>query len=502
MESTYQEGLPFQHHHAQPPQQQQESLSFLDVRARQPPIVQSYNPLEGTVGTKVFVYVSSTYDFTTPPETSLWLTFGTKRCYTNLTKLESRTPYFQYLLTVHAPTFDSTGWVDLSVALYLRMEDEAGQVLSTTEVGDFRYISVGQQQTYAPPQTVSRKRKSSVEHEITQAPAKRASTQHMRQSSREEIPAFSYTPAQGSPYSPYVQSAVSAETIPIPGPQEQAQKHAIYQQAPAQQLTYQYTRSPTVSQPNLQAPSPQTPSWSPSYAALSTQASRSPRTSTTSASTRSTIPTISSPARHSNPPLIRTSTLQHSPSSAVMSTGVLPSAGAFNPYAMYPHKAVLDIHGDLDSMAHDWTEQESAVKRRIVHFRRRQSGNTIHTSFKPVGQDERPPQSICISCIWWEERQECFVTSVDTIYLLEALVAVRFTVEEKNRIRRNLEGFRPLTVSKAKADSEEFFKIIMAFPNPKPRNIEKDVKVFPWKILAHALKKIIGKYVSLAHSTI
>jgi hypothetical protein len=30
------------------------------------------------------------------------------------------------------------------------------------------------------------------------------------------------------------------------------------------------------------------------------------------------------------------------------------------------------------------------------------------------------------------------VTSVDTIYLLESLVAVRFTVEEKNRIRRNL----------------------------------------------------------------
>jgi hypothetical protein len=78
---------------------------------------------------------------------------------------------------------------------------------------------------------------------------------------------------------------------------------------------------------------------------------------------------------------------------------------------------------------------------------------------------------------------------------LEQLVNVRFTVEEKNRIRRNLEGFRPLTVSKAKADSEDFFKIIMGFPNPKPRNIEKDVKVFPWKILSHALKKIISKYV-------
>lgn len=41
----------------------------------------------------------------------------------------------------------------------------------------------------------------------------------------------------------------------------------------------------------------------------------------------------------------------------------------------------------------------------------------------------------------------------------------------------------------------------MGFPSPKPRNIEKDVKVFPWDILGSALKKIIGKYVSLSRST-
>ncbi|KAI5295443.1 hypothetical protein KEM52_001368, partial [Ascosphaera acerosa] len=46
----------------------------------------------------------------------------------------------------------------------------------------------------------------------------------------------------------------------------------------------------------------------------------------------------------------------------------------------------------------------------------------------------------------------------------------------------------------SRPESEEFFKVIMGFPSPKPRNIEKDVKVFPWKVLAHALKKIIGKY--------
>lgn len=202
-----------------------------------------------------------------------------------------------------------------------------------------------------------------------------------------------------------------------------------------------------------------------------------------------------SPSNTPHPPLIRTSTLQQSPSPASTPSGA-PAAASFNPYAIYPHKAVLKINGDLDGMAEGWSKDEWGVKRRLVQFWRTQNGSIINTNFQPVAPEDRQPNSICISCIKWEGKDECYVTSVDTIYLLESLVAVRFTVEEKNRIRRNLEGFRPVTVSKGKSDSEDFFKLIMGFPNPKPRNIEKDVKVFPWKILSHALKKIIGKYVS------
>ena len=137
-------------------------------------------------------------------------------------------------------------------------------------------------------------------------------------------------------------------------------------------------------------------------------------------------------------------------------------------------------------------------RRRLVQFWRRQDGTTIYAAFRPLAQQDYPQaqQSIIISCIFREDKNECYVTSVDAIYLLEALVGTRFTVEEKNRIRRNLEGFRPITVSKSKTGSEDFFKLIMGFPNPKPRNIEKDVKVFPWDIIGQALKKIIGKYVS------
>lgn len=157
---------------------------------------------------------------------------------------------------------------------------------------------------------------------------------------------------------------------------------------------------------------------------------------------------------------------------------------------------MLQISGDLNTMNDKWTPTEREAGRRLVQFQRSQSGSTITATFEPVTLEERIPKSICVSCIYWEEKDDYYVTSVDTISLLESLVAVRFTVEEKNRIRRNLEGFHPATVSKTKAESEEFFKLIMGFPNPKPRNIEKDVKVFPWRILPTALKKIIGKYVS------
>ncbi|CAO3690329.1 unnamed protein product [Umbelopsis vinacea] len=185
--------------------------------------------------------------------------------------------------------------------------------------------------------------------------------------------------------------------------------------------------------------------------------------------------------------------LSDAPSEALLSTE--------NPYAQLLNKANLIIDGDLDSMAINWTAEEWSNRRRLVQFWRRQENNEIRCTFAPVAPADRQPNSIVVSCIYWEDRSECFITSVDTIFLLESLIGVRFTVEEKNRIRRNLEGFRPLTVSKTKPDSAEFFKLVMSFPNPKPRNIEKDVKAFHWKTLPLALKKIIGKYTASYSST-
>jgi hypothetical protein len=218
------------------------------------------------------------------------------------------------------------------------------------------------------------------------------------------------------------------------------------------------------------------------------------------------------------------------------SSGQLPPPSSYHPFAGVLSKANLKIMGDLEEMTWNWTPEEWANGRRLVQFWRRQHGasddersqeeNEVECGFEPIEQEayqqqrirenlatqkdatsiaagqKKKPSPLVISCIYWQERNDYFITSVDCIYLLEGLIGVQFTVEEKNRIRRNLEGFRPLTVSKCKPECADFFKLIMSFPHPKPRNIEKDVKVFAWKTLPTALKKIIRKYTPSYSSTV
>jgi hypothetical protein len=180
----------------------------------------------------------------------------------------------------------------------------------------------------------------------------------------------------------------------------------------------------------------------------------------------------------------------------LMRSSQLPSRPDFNIYDA--PKAEVHIAGDLATMAKGWSTEEWAAKRRLVKVWRRQDGHNIFLAFAPMPQVEWHAEKDCvvISCMFREERNSCWVTSVDMLYLLEAVIGTRFSVEEKNRIRRNLEGFRPQTVSKNKTTSDTFFRTIMTYPAPKPRNIEKDVKVFPWEVVAAAIKKIVSKYVS------
>lgn len=462
--------------------------SYSDASLSLPTVI-SFHPASGQEGSTFTVYVQSQTDLTADSRVFKFM-FGSFRCNATPGKSEDR-PSGVYTLMGHVPSSTLTGWIAAQVTVYLVIEDEEGQELHTAEIGTFTYTDVPTQPAYSP----AGKRKRSIDAE-DRGSSKRPTSQPLIRPKGEDYGVYSYTASGGSNigYSTYVtlipDSGNSTSIVPTDFPP--SSQYAT-QSSPR---NYTYNGYPASTETQAQAiVAPQhLPHWAHPYStpgAGSSVTGSIPPQSVAGSSSKMPPPTQSS--QESNPPLVRTSTLQTHQNT----TGSGP--GSFNPYGIYPHtsKAVLNIDGDLDSVAASpWTQEEIENKRKIVQFWRTQKGATINTNFAVVSTNERQPNSICISCIYWEEKGECYVTSVDCIYLLESLISVRFTVEEKNRIRRNLEGFRPMTVSKAKADSENFFKLIMAFPSPKPRNIEKDVKVFPWKILGMALKKIIGKYVS------
>lgn len=439
---------------------------MLGARSRQLPEIINYSPQRGCEGTRVLVQIQSPFDLHSSSYGTLYLVFGSKKCECVPHFLGFEGAAFQYGLSTEAPAFSCTGSPSYAVPIQVVLETSSDCPATTLQVGVWTYEHQPQ-----PSPGESRKRKfSSYSDNPAPAPPKRHVTSLAKAEPQEN---YSYRENKATSFSPYLQNLPHLSGFVTP----------FHAASIPRTGSAQYSAVSGTPQPAIRAPSPLTPAWSPSFVSVGNGRNGGLPMPQSIAQHRGP-----SPVRASNPTLIRTSTLQQGSG--------LGHNQSFNPYAMYPTKAILKLKGDLDTMAEGWTKQERESQRRLVQFTRTQVGSTIHADFKPVSLEERLPNTICISCIMWEGKDECYVTSVDTIYLLESLVAVRFTVEEKNRIRRNLEGFRPLTVSKAKADSEDFFKVIMGFPAPKPRNIEKDVKVFPWKILSHALKKIIGKYVS------
>ncbi|KAL2026490.1 hypothetical protein VTO58DRAFT_102470 [Aureobasidium pullulans] len=450
--------------------------SYMAAGSRTLPDIVSITPQRGPAGGRFIIYMNATEDLESNG-VSFIVSFGTKRCEGRLTTLPGSGQQPNFAIIVDVPAFESTASSSTAVNIYLEMTDGNKQALSMPiEVGQYTYTDATPYAISSPSQGSTRKRKMS---EDAQSPSKRPSSQNLRDSPLHNPTDVKFSPPSSTivdPYSSRPQTASSAmsyaRSFNAPAPTQYSQ---TMQQAP----TYRLAPTP------IGMPQPQPFNSYPSTYMTGDRAAPTSQVSNVSST-------------GANPPLIRTTALQPSP------TGMSPSQ-PFNPYAMYPSniKAVLKLEGDLNGMASDWNADEVSARRRIVRFRRSQNGSVISASFQPVTPEEhaQAPGCIYVNCIWWEEENGCYITSVDTIQLLESLVAVRFTVEEKNRIRRNLEGFRPQTVSKTKTKCEEFFKIIMGFPSPKPRNIEKDVKVFPWRILAGALKKIIGKYSASYSST-
>ena len=418
------------------------------------PTLISYHPSAGVFGTKVIVKISAAYDLI-GVTSHFFLGFGPHKCPAHATRDTSDAGGCGYIVSADAPQHEDTRSGSANVPLSLIIETAEGQALASIEVGTFQYHDGQAGAGESPTDTVTRRDSKSPEQR--QSPPRQEPIQLTDATTN----SFGYPQTTNQPVaSGYDPSFANNGTM-----------IGTYRSSYA---TNYHPRPPPL----------KTSSWSPYGSSLSAH-----RSSGYHGSLGRPHLTTLPPPTPSAPALVRTSTIPQAGPSA---------SGQYNSYHMYTQKVDLKIMGDLQSMELGWTSEEWDNRRRIVMFSKKHVGTALTTSFRPVSVNERPPNSICISCIYWAEKDECFVTSVDTISLLEQLLTAptKFSVEEKNRIRRNLEGFRPLTVSKAKPESEEFFKIIMAFGNPKPRNIEKDVKVYSWKILPQALRKIISKYVS------
>lgn len=158
-------------------------------------------------------------------------------------------------------------------------------------------------------------------------------------------------------------------------------------------------------------------------------------------------------------------------------------------------QVTLDFYGDINSMTTNWNEIEIKNSRRLVLINSIQDYSHLNLQFKPINQQDYIPGSAVLSCIYWKKTGRFYLTSVELISLLEHLVNSKFPVEEKNRIRRNLQSIKPLTISKSNDEYSELFDLIMNFSNPKPRRIEKDVKVIYWDHLKEALAKVLSKYI-------
>ncbi|KAM9921254.1 hypothetical protein OXX59_006639 [Metschnikowia pulcherrima] len=155
----------------------------------------------------------------------------------------------------------------------------------------------------------------------------------------------------------------------------------------------------------------------------------------------------------------------------------------------------LNTDESFERVEENWSAQELEHERRLVSLKvTRENFTTFNIKFETVAPDcvDKNSKDLVISCIRWAEKDLMVVTSVDILLVLESLVGEPFPVEEKSRIRRNLQFLKPSTV--ARSTSGRLFNSLMAMENPRPRNIEKDVKVFKWSNFFDALNKVLSKY--------
>ncbi len=450
--------------------------TYNDFELRKALHVSFYTPKSGTQGTQIYISLDSSTDLLSSTHTIASLMFATYPVHATLTfdSLEDgdQGVRYKYSVSAIAPAFSETRSLNSTVPLCLQLQQSRldGELV---KMDDWTYEDRKQFEHYSSPQLLSRKRKVDELLDTAQ------STKRVKRVTASEQQT---TQSQGYGSNPYLPASLDISKM--------QKRYTAYGRSQLQQRP-QNESDTMPSKDLLSDPSnPQyllrpsmgqtTSSWSPSYGAEP----HSGRNARMNVSQSLPVSSASSPPSPTNPKLDRTTEI------------LSRSRGT----TLCPNPVLFDIRGNLSTVQDNWTSEECAVKRRIVHFWREQRGATLSAHFRPLKADEHPSPYVTngrrVSCIYWEERKKYYITSVDTIRLLGSLVGLHFEGAEKNRIRRNVDNFKTCTVSKDNQDTASFHEVLVRLPDPKPWKINKPVKVFEWNALGEALKKVISKYVS------
>ncbi|KAL8692668.1 MAG: hypothetical protein Q9224_003911 [Gallowayella concinna] len=441
-------------------------------------VVTSWGPEQGHQGTLINVGLQSNYDLALLSTAKPTLSFANNDCPAMLKRLDDPRKFpYQYVLVSEVPMLNTAGSSSSRVLVSVQLRNTSGMTVNTIDVGYFHYNSQHGPGT-GSPQGMIRQRSSFINMAKTYDPAANRAVAQPR--SQNSTPGHYRT---GS--SPYAQRS-------RPHTHESSPRYLPYEMPSNRSRRRSSTISSESGYPIMDL-TPQEPGWKSSYATDSSYGSRTAMSVTPALQMQSTLV----PSINFEPPLFRTSqrlkNLNDIKDKNEGRSKMTPKI------TKVPHSvdARLEIHGNVDSMMDGWTADECKAKRRLVYLWRSQKDNIVHTSFAAWVPEARVPKAECTSCIWWEEEQDYYATSVDVIKICEQLVGGKLEIQEKNCIRRNISNIDkvdPTSIYKDDPKTGAFFSLVMGYTDPKPKNIQKTIKVFPWRIIAPALEKLVSKY--------
>lgn len=152
----------------------------------------------------------------------------------------------------------------------------------------------------------------------------------------------------------------------------------------------------------------------------------------------------------------------------------------------------------------DWTKAEKLSGRRVVRFRAQVIGFSSEDGQKRIMVDCEPvldsrsrqyrSNECYISCICTSYLEDFYITSSDIIRLLECIVSIKFSQEQKTRMRRNIQSLRPSVITRH--THESLFRTITTFTNPVALHTKKEINIFLWSSVQLAISKLSSRFTS------